>query len=50
MRLLKKFLTVGFRMLRDTWHHLERRMLDAAFVASVTNTSGDPAFWNNSSI
>jgi hypothetical protein len=36
--------------LHDTWRASERQTLDAASVASATDASGDPAFWNNNFI
>jgi hypothetical protein len=42
--------TVGNLTAQDTWCASELQTLDAASVASTTDASGDPAFWNNGSI
>jgi hypothetical protein len=42
--------TVGNLTAQDMWQLREHRTRCAAFVASVIDMSGDPAFWNNGSI
>jgi hypothetical protein len=42
--------TIGNLTAQDAWRASERHTLDAVSVASTTDASGDPAFWNNGSI